>query len=104
MADRWIVSSHYFTQHNSLAAAEYEADRLREKLDRPFRIYRIKTTLTQTGNYRKMRKLLGEMREVLHTENSHPDLVREIDSVLGRDTCATTTTGTASLPESSTAS
>lgn len=45
MSDRWIVSGYKFVQHCALEIAQKEAERLREKTNRDFRVYRIKDTL-----------------------------------------------------------
>ena len=49
MADRWIVSGYKFVEHETWDVAAAEADRLRKKTGKPFRIYRIKTTVKSDG-------------------------------------------------------
>ena len=43
--NRWIVSHHRFHQHETLAAAEAERQRLAAKTGKKFHLYRVKSML-----------------------------------------------------------
>ena len=47
--DRWIITSHKYYEHKSLAKAQYELERLRNEnpKQKGFHILRIKTTLVE---------------------------------------------------------
>lgn len=45
MANRWIISRHRFHQHETLAAAQAEMERLTKETGKKFRMYRVKTEI-----------------------------------------------------------
>ena len=55
MADRWIITSHKYMQHESLEAAQAERERLRKLVPKKyFYLHRIKTSQQASGAAEKI--------------------------------------------------
>jgi len=65
MADRWIVSTHWYTEHMTLARAKEQEKILSEKLPKKkFKVYRIKTSLEQSNAREVIEALEKRIKEL----------------------------------------
>lgn len=78
MGDRWIVADHKFFEHKRLVQAMAERERLTAKEPaKKFRVYRIKTSLTQSNSGPHIRKLEARIAE-LEAEAKNKEIPFEI--------------------------
>ncbi len=84
MGDRWIVSQHPYKMHTSLSTAETEAARLRAKVkEKTFRVYRVKTHLTQ-GNIAKILAVAADLVcKIKDPEGTWAAIVRDAEILDG---------------------
>lgn len=84
MADTWIVTSHPYKRHASLAKATAERDRLAGKFpDREFRVMRVKSGLRKSGRYEQMKAAVPKLRDIAEAINEeHPGIGNEMHRIL----------------------
>jgi hypothetical protein len=78
MADRWIITDRRYHHHESLEAARTERERLirlEGNAGKHFTIWRVKTNVKPSKNYRKAMELLRAAQQALAAQ-SDPDTLK----------------------------